>query len=408
MKNVVKNTFLLYLVQFSIIIIPLLSIPYLSRVLLPDVFGKYMYAYSIAFWAGLMLEYGFPLSGIRKIAENQNDISELTRVVNDIQSAKIIILFALAVTCLILCFNIEVLTKSGDWLIATISLAVVLGFRPTWYFQGIEKMSVSALIDLVSGISSLLLMFFLIKEPEDGVFVLVIQAVSRGIAYGIGSAVMYRQIHYCKISMQGGIRALKEGLSMFIFTASVSMYTTANGIILGFIAPSSNVGAYLSAEKISKASLGLIGPVSQAVFPRITALAKENPRKARRLLLMLTAIMGIGGFIGSIILFFSSELIIKIVLGNGYDHVTPILKILSLLIPLIALSNVFGVHYLLPKRKDKIFNKIIITAGMLNILLAIFLAPQYEAIGMAWAIIISEFYVTLLMIIFGIKNQFNY
>ncbi|WP_422490194.1 oligosaccharide flippase family protein [Endozoicomonas sp. ALE010] len=403
-----KNTVALYGVQLSVLVIPIISIPYLSRILQAEIFGVYMYCLSLAIWFSMVIEYGFQLSATRSIAEAQGDGHRVASVVHQVHSAKLL-LTLLAVVGLVLFYYFGSLSRSNfDWYIATVVYSIVLGFRPTWYFQGKEELTVNSILEVGSGILSLVLIFLFIKKPEDGVWALVFQCGAKAAAYLITNGMIYRQVGGFKVSITGAIEALRDGFSMFVFTASVSLYTTANGLLLGFFAPTVIVGGFLSAEKITKAGLSLLGPLSQAMFPRITAVAGQNPEQAKMMALLMTAFMAVFGVTGAVLLYWLSPWLVPLILGTGYESVIPIMRVLSLLIPLIALSNVFGIQYLLPKRKDKIFNQIIISAGAVNLILAILLAEHFQAIGMAWAVVISEAFVTFAMMMVVIKNKFTY
>ncbi|MBO9493574.1 oligosaccharide flippase family protein [Thalassotalea sp. G20_0] len=407
-KSLLQNTIALYVIQLSLIASPVVLIPFLSRALGVEIFGIYMYCLSIAFWFSMVIEYGFQLSATRSIAEAQLDTYRVTSVVQQVQSAKLF-LAMLAVVGLVMFLCIVPLSQSNlGWHIVTVVYAIVLGFRPTWYFQGKEDLTVNSLLDVGSAILSLVLIFLFIKKPEDGVWALVFQCGAKAIAYLIANGMIYRQVGGFRVSINGALEALREGFSMFVFTASVSFYTTANGLLLGFFAPAATVGGFLSAEKITKAGLSLLGPISQAIFPRITVVAGLNPDQARQMGLLMTAFMAAFGVTGAVLLYCLSPWLVPFILGPGYESVIPIMQVLSLLIPLIALSNVFGIQYLLPKRKDRVFNQIIISAGAVNLVLAILLAEHFQAIGMAWAVVISEAFVTLAMMMVVLKNKFRY
>jgi PST family polysaccharide transporter len=201
------------------------------------------------------------------------------------------------------------------------------------------------------------------------------------------------------------IEALKMGWSMFLFRSSVSLYTTANAVILGFFVNPASVAFYAGAEKISKAALSMIGPISQAIFPRMSLLAKSNKKKADSLERIALFLIGGGGIIAGVCIFLLSPWIVNILLGDGYEKSVIILKILSLLLPIIAFSNVYGIQYMVPYGMDITFNKIIISAGMINILLAIFLANMWGGIGMAISVVLAELFVTTTMFFVVLKHK---
>jgi PST family polysaccharide transporter len=104
--------------------------------------------------------------------------------------------------------------------------------------------------------------------------------------------------------------------------------------------------------------------------------------------------MGLGGFLFGAVAFFLSPLIVRIVLGPEFQPVIPVLRLLVWLVPAIALSNALGIQWMLPLGLDSTFNRIILGAGIMNVVLAVLLAPLYAQMGMAWAVVASEIFVT--------------
>lgn len=94
-------------------------------------------------------------------------------------------------------------------------------------------------------------------------------------------------------------------------------------------------------------------------------------------------------------------------LGRNYGEAVPVFRVLSLVIPLVAVSNVLGTQWMLPFGLDRLFNRIILGAGLLNVTLAVFLAPRYGALGMAWSVAIAEGFVTAAMWIALRKKGFG-
>ncbi|MCY3131480.1 flippase, partial [Acinetobacter baumannii] len=148
-----------------------------------------------------------------------------------------------------------------------------------------------------------------------------------------------------------------------------------NTFILGLFAPPQVVGYYAGAEKISKAFLGLLAPVSQALYPRLSHLVRNAPQEAARLARLGLWTMGLGGVVLGLGVLALARLLVRFLLGEGYEPAVLPLRILALLLPLIALSNVLGIQWMLPLGLDRSFNAIIVGAGLVNLALAVVLAP---------------------------------
>jgi PST family polysaccharide transporter len=203
------------------------------------------------------------------------------------------------------------------------------------------------------------------------------------------------QLHLSVPSWRGVLREISDSTPFFFTTAAISLYTSGNAFVLGLLTNAVAVGYYSAAEKIVTACAGLLGPLSQAVYPRFSRLARESRAQtllwARRML----ALTGGGSLILSVLLFVGAPLIVKIVLGPKYTPSAAVIAIMSPLPVLIAISNVLGVQLLFPFGHEKRVLAIVLVAGLINITLAVLLAPRWQAPGMATAVVISETVVTL-------------
>jgi PST family polysaccharide transporter len=157
------------------------------------------------------------------------------------------------------------------------------------------------------------------------------------------------------------------------------------------------VAYYAGAERISRAFLSLLAPISQALFPRVSYLVQEARERAARLARISLVVMGVGGAVIGGVVFVLAPSLVRILLGSQYGPAVQVLRILALLPPLVALSNVLGIQWMLPLRLDRAFNTIIVGSGIINLSLAMALAPRYAAHGMAWAVVCAETFVTIAM-----------
>ena len=186
---------------------------------------------------------------------------------------------------------------------------------------------------------------------------------------------------------------------MFLFRSAVSLYTTANALILGVFAPVSSVGYFAAAEKLVRAMLGAFSPICQSLFPRLNHLLRHSQTEALRLVRVSLAVMGGGAIALTIGIWFTAPYIIRVALGPGYSPAVGVLRILAVLLPAVSLSNVLGIQWMLPLGMDRAFNIIIILCGALNIAAAVLLAPRFAQMGMAASVAGCESLVTIAMFI---------
>ena len=195
-------------------------------------------------------------------------------------------------------------------------------------------------------------------------------------------------------SVRDIIAVLKDGAALFMFQASVSMYTSANVFILGLFVPPYAVGIYAGAERITKSILGLLGPVNQALYPRMNAIIHESFESGRRTIRRAFWLVLIFTMIIAATIELTAPLLVRILLGSRFQESIIPLRILAVLVPIIGASNMLGVQWMIPLRKDKAFNLVVIASGVINLCLATLLARRFSANGMAIAVVCAELCVT--------------
>ena len=400
-STLIRNVFSLYIIQFANYILPLITIPYLVRVLGPSGYGAVAFGQGFMNYLILFVEYGFDLSATRKISVKRNDLAEVNRIALHVWIAKGLLALICLGMLLILVSAVPKLKEEAILLLILYGLVLGNVLFPTWLFQGMERMVTISLINLGMKLMVVTGIFTLVREPEHYLIyasLMSLGAILAGIA-GAVAAFHRFDLKFGKISMFGVWENLKEGWILFLSKASVSLYTVGNAFILGMLTNHTVVGYYSAAEKLVKSLLGLLSPVSQATYPRFSKLASENRESAllwgRRMLLF----MGGAGFVISSAIFVGAPFIVQVMLGSQYGPSVNVMRILAGLPFLIALSNVLGIQMMLPFGKDRVFTLILFSAGLLNIVLAVVFAPLWQASGMALAVLISESFVTASMLI---------
>jgi len=408
-SNIARNIASLYLIHFANYIVPLIMVPYLVRVLGPAGYGAVAFAQGFISYLMLFVEYGFDWSATRKISVQRDNQEEVNRTALHVWAAKTLLSLA-GLGILILLIALVPKLREVSWLLLVLyGIAVGNVLFPTWLFQGMERMVAISLINLGMRLAVLAGVFLLVKKPEDTVLYAGLLGGGSLLAGLTGAVVAFRLfgLRFARISQVEVWEVLKEGWTLFLSKASVSLYTVGNAFILGMLTNHTVVGYYSAAEKIVKSVLGLLGPISQAVYPRFSKLAAESRERAllwgRRVLLL----MGGAGLILSVTILLGAGLIVSILLGPHFGPSISVVRILSFLPFLIVLSNVLGIQVMIPFGHDRAFTLILFGAGVLNVSLAVILAPIWREIGMAIAVLLSEIFVTVTMFLYVNKIGFS-
>jgi len=198
---------------------------------------------------------------------------------------------------------------------------------------------------------------------------------------------------------------LQDGWHIFVSNIAISLYTMSTTFILGLFTNNTIVGYYSAADKLIQAVKGLMGPVSQTLYPFINKKVVESKENALKLIRKMTKLVAVITFIISLTVFLFAKEIIMIVLGQNYNESILLLKILSCHPLLIGLSNIFGIQTMLSFNKKVAFQNILIFASILNLVLACILVPMFRHIGSAISVTVVEFFVTVSMFIYLQKND---
>lgn len=401
---VVHNASALYLVQLASLVLPLLTVPYLARVLRPDGWGLLVFSQSFAIWLSMLLEYGFGLSATRMIARQPGSTEYVATVVARVQGAKCLLLLAVAAVSVVVWWAVPTFRVHPSYLFWAVLAAVAQGFNVAWYYQGIERMKGLAVIEVISRTAIVVGIFAFVKRPDQGWVVLMLQACAGAIAVISTTWWIHRTVPRIRPTLHASWTMIVETAGLFLFRSASGVYTFANSFILGMFAEARVVAYYGGADKLVRAGISLLDPISQALYPRMSHLAVNDPSRARHMVRMSLLLIGTIGAVGGVCLAFAAPVLVRLLLGTGYESAIPVLRVLAMLLPIIAVGTVLGIQWALPMGLDRPFYRIVVSAGIFNIVFAILLVPRYGALGMAWAVVFTETFVVLGLLALALRH----
>jgi polysaccharide transporter, PST family len=391
-RSFIHNVIALYGVQACTYALPLLTFPYLARVLGPTGWGIVVFAQALGDVIACVVEYGFDISASRETSRNREDRDHLAQLISGVLGAKgLLALLCIAGAIFSRRFTHHIAPSAALFWSSTI-WGVCQGINMLWYFQGMERMRVASALEIAGKVLATLSIFILVHKPEDGWKVMAAQCVGCVVSHGITVVMAYREVGFCWPTFGSINRALRLGGSMFLFRAVESLSTAVNRLVLGALAPVAALGEYAGAERITRVFQQGMWPVNQALYPKMTHQARNNPSRARKTVrLSLLFLGGIGLAFGAVV-FFGSPLFVRFVLGPAFAQSVPVLRIFAFWIPMIALSTVIIFQVLLPNHLDNSFNFVNITSSLLGIGVAAVLVRSIGAVGLAWAAVIGQSY----------------
>jgi PST family polysaccharide transporter len=401
-RALLENFSSLTALQLINYVFPIITFPYLVRVLGVEKFGLLSFAQSFVAYFTLLTNYGFYLTGIQQIAIKREDKEECGKILASIIGAKIFLMIVSFFILSLIVFSFRKFRQDYTLYYFCFAMVLVETFTPYWFFRGIEKMRYITIFTAISKAFYTAGIFLFVRRSEQVYLVPLISATSTLLVDIEAFRVIYLKFNYKFVipMIKDIVYQLKDGFTIFMSQVAINLYTTSNTFILGILTANTYVGYYAAAQKILSIVLSLISLVQQTLYPyanRLVATQKEN---AKVFFQKLTKIAGISGLIISLLLFIFAPLLVKIILGSGYLPSITTIRILSLLPFLVILSSVFGILIMLPMGYKAEFMKILWGASIINITFALILVPKLKHNGTAISATITEMYVTLTMWLF--------
>lgn len=390
---VARNSAALYAVQFCRKLFPLFTVPYLTRMLNPGGWGTVAFALSMADILSLVIEFGFNLSATREVSRQRLCPTNCRDVMAGVLGAQTLLSLMAVGLAAAAAPHIPLLHDQPKLVIAGLIYAVFQGCTPLWFFQGLERLRLAASLEIAAKSAALCGVFLFVRFPQDGWKVVLLQALAAGVSTVAGIGLAIRSFGF-RFPDYSSIRdALQRGWPMFVFRSAESLYGIGNTFLLGLFAPAAIVGYFATAEKITKAMFGLLNPIRDSLYPRLSYLAASSEQAAARLARRAIALMVSAGLFLTTILFVMSPWLIRLLAGPNFAAAVPVLRLYSILPLILSITYSVGLQWLLPIGRDRAVNRIILGGGCLNLILSFVLAPRFGAMGMATSVLLSELYV---------------
>ncbi|STY72093.1 Putative O-antigen transporter [Megamonas hypermegale] len=408
-KRLIENIMSLFMIKGLQYILAFITFPYLVRVLQVENFGSVVFVQGILQYFILFTDYGFNLLGPKEIAQNDNK-KERGKIFASIFAAKLILLFIS--TILFVCILVIIsYINNEDILLYIVTYLMVIGnvILPVWFFQGIQQMRYITIVNIIGRLFSVVCIFYYVRIPEDYVLAGFFQAIVPLIAGLCSWIILWK--NYKEIFILPKYRDIKQvfidAWEIFTSTVAINLYTASNLVFLGLLTNNIVVGYFSGAQKIIQNINSLISPITQAIYPYISKITNNSKSDALKFLKKMVWILGGGNFIVSILIFIFAEWIVDLLLGDGYEQSVLLLRILSFLPFIISLSNIFGIQTMLVFGMKKQFNKILLSAAVINTIIVLPMIYFYQAIGVSISMTITEMFVTLTMYIVLRKNNIH-
>lgn len=376
-KTVFANFGYLSLLQIAGYVFPLITMPYLARVIGADGFGKIAFASAIVVWIQTISDWGFNLTATRDVAQNRNNKEKVSRIFSNVLWARCILTILSGIILLLVVLAVPYLRKNADIIFVTFLLIPGYILFPDWFFQAIERMKYTTIFNLLIKLIFTISVFIFIHKRED----YLIQPLLTAIGYllcGIGALyLIFKRWRYYLYKPQWTeiLETVRSSTDVFINNLMPNLYNSFSVMLLGFFGGSTANGLYDGGNKFPTIFYNFQSVLSRAFYPFLSRRPDKHSLYAK---------LNVGSaLIGALLLIVVSPWVIKIMLGDEFENSVIVMQILSFSVVFLAMSYTYGTNYLIINHKEKPLRNLTFVSSIVGMCVSIPLVYYFSYIGAA-------------------------
>lgn len=359
--------------------LPLVTLPYLIRVVGLANYGRYAVVYAMAQYVVLVSTYGFNFSATRQVSVSRANQSSLDHILSAVLASKAL----LSVLPSLFFVSLSAFFFRGDYLLMMVfGLGIVVGdiLNPVWLYQGLEKMRYLTIVTFVSQLLFTVLIFVLVRRPSDYIYIIMYNSAGYLVAGIVSLCIACRVVgvslrwpSWAAVACQ-----LKDGFYLFLSTLFMNLYRNSNTFVLGLFVDERLVGMYAGAEKVVKAVQSMANPVSAAFFPHMADAFRHHSLRQNIVSLRRLAVV-VGGLLLVLMLLCVAfaPWLNSLLLGAQAAGGTRLIRLLSPVILVGGLNYVLGIVGLVNLGARKTFLYIVAVSGTLSLVLLVLTVSRW-------------------------------
>lgn len=376
-RVITTNFSYLFLLQIASYLFPLVTMPYLARVIGAEGFGHIAIAAAVIMWIQTISDWGFNYTATRDVAKNREDKDKVSHIFSNVIWAKFILLFFSFVILLLLIYFVPIFRE--NYLVILVTFLMVPGhiLFPDWFFQALERMKYITILNLLSKLLFTIAIFIFIKEKSDYIY----QPLFISLGFILSGIISLYYIFvkweykFYKPELKDIFVTIKGSTNVFINNIAPNLYNSFSVVLLGIYSTSIQNGIYDAGKKFTTIVYNFMNIFTRVFFPYFSR--KSQGYKVYAISSILLSV-----FLVALIIILAPFLI-NIFFGSEFADSVVILRITAVSLIFLMIDSVFGINYLLVKGYDKILRNITIVSSIIGFILAFPLVKYYEAIGVA-------------------------
>lgn len=383
-KVLIANFGYLSLLQIASYFFPLITMPYLAKVIGPEGFGKIAFAGAIMVWFTTIADWGFNFTATRDVAKHRDDKEIVSKIFSNVLWARLILMMISLFFLIAIVYIIPKFRENADIIFMTFLLIPGHIMFPDWFFQAIERMKYITVLNLISKTFFTIAIFIFIKEKSD----YLIQPLLVSLGYLVSGiiAMYYILVRWkyklYKPSLKTIIKTIKNSTDVFVNNLMPTFYNAFSTILLGFVGGDVANGLYESGTKFTNMFQQLLGVLSRTFFPFLSRRIDKHSVYAK---------INIGtSTLFAITLIILAPILVNIFYTSEFIYAVNVIRITSISLIFLAIGNVYGTNYLIIINKEKQLRNITLISSIIGFVLSFPLIHKYDVIGAALVVTITR------------------
>mgnify|MGYP002520939440 FL=1 len=372
-------------------LLPLVTFPYVSRILGTDGVGKVEFANSFAQYFVLFTALGIPTYGIREVSRVRDDSFLLSKTVAELSLILVFTVFAGYVVYFACIFFIPFFNSEPRLFLIVAPTIILSDFSFEWFYQGIENQRYITVRYIFIKLAQLVLIFAFIKQTADYLKYALILVGLNAVSSVFNIAHLRKYVHFVPYKCLELKKHLRPILVIFASVVAVSIYTQLDTVMIGFFRGNGEVGVYTAANRVVRIVIALVTSLSSVIIPKLVSALKNNHLDEYKnlldkslsfvLLLALPCIFGILVCADDIILLFA---------GSDFESAIFSIRLLCPIILIVGLASFVGLQVLYANKKEKYYTVAVSVAATVNFVSNFIMIPKIGQVGAVFGTLIAE------------------
>ena len=398
-----KNTVMLYIMQFSTYLLSFIVVPYETRVLGPTYYGKLGVATAIMVYFQLVIDFGFLLSATEDVSRNREDRGKVSKILTAVTIDKIFLTIGSVIVLLVLCQILPSWREDRTFYMLFLIATAVNSMIPDYLYRGLEQMTAITVRTVAIKTFFTVMIVLLLKRPEQYCIIPILNIIGNTAAL-IGVYVhLYRQmdIRFVRCTAREVWDSFRRSSTFFYSRIATSVYTASNTVILSVISAGSSIGYYSLADKLVTTAKNGLSPISDSMYPYMTK-NKDFKLVWKILKIIMPVIIG-----GCAIVFIFARPLCEIVFGAGYGDAAPVLRVMLPVVIVILPSYILGFPTLSAMGLSKYANYSVVFGSALHVfnLLVLYFTGNMNMVTLGALVSVAEIAILLFRIVVIWKNR---